>query len=318
MRYAECARCARGIGWIGLVTNAVLMVMKAFVGLVSGSQAMVADAMYSAKDVVTSLVVIVGMTVSEKPLDREHPYGHGKIEFVLSLFISVLFLVVTGYLFVHAIGTLLDTETHRAPHLIALWAALISVAANVGMYFYSRCVAIETNSPMVRTLSKHHHADATASGAVALGIIGSHYLDMPWIDTMVALFETVHLMYLGGDVFKDAYRGLMDRSLDEKLGAKVESAVASTEGVLEVKRIRTRYVGQEIFAEIIIGVDSENAVNEAYRITEQVKENIIKKIPHIGSLQVSSETCTSHASDLNDIRAQWEQSNRIVLAEAED
>ncbi len=301
MKYARCVRCSRTIGWVGLVTNTVLMFMKGFVGMVSGSQATIADAMYSAKDLVTSLLVIVGMKVSDKPLDREHPYGHGKIEFVLSLFVSMLFLAVTCYLFIHAIETLFDDDPHRAPHLIALWAALISIAANVAMYFYSRCVAVETNSPIVRTLAKHHHADATASAAVAVGIIGANYLNMPWIDTMVAMFETLHLMYLGGDVFRDAYKGLMDRSLEGPIHQRLLRVVAGVEGVVEVKQLRTRHVGQEVFAEIVVGVDSDISISDAHLINESVKDSVHGKIPYIGSLRVSAEAHDEHAREMDDL-----------------
>ncbi len=138
MRYKRCVRCSRTVGWIGLVTSAVLMVLKAFVGLVSGSQAMVADAMYSVKDLVSSFMVIVGMSMSEKSLDREHPYGHGKVEFVLSMFVSVIFLGVTAFLMAYAISTLLDDTIHRKPHLIALWAAFLCIAVNTSLYYYSR------------------------------------------------------------------------------------------------------------------------------------------------------------------------------------
>jgi cation diffusion facilitator family transporter len=282
------------------------MFMKGFVGMVSGSQAMVADAMYSAKDVITSLLVIVGMTVSDKPLDRDHPYGHGKVEFVLSLFVSVLFIILTGYLFVHAVGTLLDDSAHTAPHLIAVWAAVVSIAANVGMYYYSRCVAVETNSPIVKTLSKHHHADATASGAVAIGIIGAHYMNMPWIDTMVAVFETIHLMYLGGDVFRDSCRGLMDRSLDSSAHDRLARVVRDIKGVMELKKIRTRHVGQEVSVEIVVGVDAEISVKESFEINEAVKEKIRQMIPHIGSLQVAAQSHDLDARELEDIRRRWE------------
>jgi cation diffusion facilitator family transporter len=118
MRYSKCVRCASMVGWIGLFTNLVLLILKGFVGIISGSQALVADAMYSAKDVVSSILVIIGLKVSNQPLDREHPYGHGKIEFILSMVISVIFLVVTAFLFVHAIQILMNGDEHRAPHMI--------------------------------------------------------------------------------------------------------------------------------------------------------------------------------------------------------
>ncbi|MEE8392956.1 MAG: magnetosome biogenesis CDF transporter MamM [Rhodospirillales bacterium] len=309
MRYEKCIRCSRSIGWIGLVTNTVLMFMKAFVGLVAGSQAMVADAMYSAKDVVGSLLAIVGMTVSEKALDREHPYGHGKIEFILSLFVSVFFMMVAGYLLVHAASTLLDNEAHKAPHLIALWAALIAVVINVIMYFYSRCVAIETNSPLVRTLAQHHHGDATASGAVAAGIIGAHYLNMPWIDTAVAILETAHLIYLGGKVFRESAQGLLDRSIGSSTRDQIAALAEEVEGVEEVKFLRTRNVGQSIFTEIAIGVDSMIPITDAHLISEAVKENIVHNIPRIGSIQVSAEARSADVVELEKFRTEWERAN---------
>ncbi len=288
MRYEKCIKCSRTIGWIGLVTNSVLMVMKAFVGLISGSQAMVADAMYSAKDVVGSLMAIVGMTVSEKTLDREHPYGHGKIEFILTLVVSVIFIILSGYLLVHAVTSLFGEAPHKAPHLIALWAALIAVMVNVVMYFYSRCVAIETNSPLVRTLAKHHHGDAASSGAVAVGIIGAHYLNMPWIDTMVAVFETIHLMYLGGQVFWDSTKGLMDRSIGTETREHMIELAEAVDGVEEVKFLRTRHVGQNIYVEIAVGVNPDMRVADAHAVCSEVKESIIDNILRIGSIQVRS------------------------------
>ncbi len=290
MRSARCAACYNSIGWIGLIANAVLMLLKGFVGLVAGSQALVADAMYSAKDVVTSFLVIIGLKVSSKPLDREHPYGHGKVEFILSLLISVIFLAVTVYLMLHAVATLLDDSPHRAPHLIALWTALLSIAVNVSLYFFSRCVVVEVNSPMVRTLAKHHHADASASALVALGIIGAHYLSMPWIDTVVALLETLHLMYLGTDVFIDAYRGLMDKSVNERKRRRITRLVDNVDGIDSVQDLRARHIGQEIWVDMTVRVSPQATVDEAYSLASRVQEALAKKVAHLGSAQVRFES----------------------------
>ncbi|MBT3404185.1 MAG: magnetosome biogenesis CDF transporter MamM [Gammaproteobacteria bacterium] len=286
MRYSKCISCASYIGWIGLGTNLVLMILKGFVGFVSGSQALVADAMYSAKDVITSLLVIVGLKVSGRPLDREHPYGHGKIEFILSMIISVVFLGVTSLLLIHAIQVLMDDNVHSSPHIIALWTAIISILVNVVMYFYSRCVSIEVNSPMVRTLSRHHHADATSSVAVALGIIGAHYLNMPWIDTAVAVFETAHLMYLGSDVFREAYKGLMDGSAPEEVKQEISHQALKVAGVEAVEELKTRLVGQDLWVDMVIRVDAELTVDEASDICEDVSDRLVRVVPHMGSVHV--------------------------------
>ena len=97
MRYKTCVKCSKYIGWVGLAANFALMLMNLFIGLVAGSQALVVGSMYSLKDMATSVFVIVGVTVGRKPLDREHPYGHGKIEFLMSLVFGLvlLFLAIT-------------------------------------------------------------------------------------------------------------------------------------------------------------------------------------------------------------------------------
>ena len=297
MRLSNCALCARSIGWLGLVVNIVLMVMKAFIGLIGGSQAMLADAMYSLKDAINSLMVIIGMTISRKPLDQEHPYGHGKVEFILSMLVSAVFILLTFYLMVHAIILLLDSEKHQSPHMIVLWAALVAVAVNVAMYFYSRCVAIETNSPIIRTLAKHHHGDATASGAVALGIIGAHYLDMPWIDTAIAVWETIDLLLLGRSIFMEAYRGLMDHSVGEAVRERLTEGALSVPGVLGVVQLRARYVGQDVWADMIIAVGSNETVDRAHDICERVKAEGCAKLRHIASFHVSAEAVEEWQED---------------------
>jgi cation diffusion facilitator family transporter len=317
MRKSNCANCARGIGWLGLAVNAVLMVMKGFVGLVGGSQAMLADAMYSLKDMLNSLMVVIGMTISNQPLDQEHPYGHGKVEFILSMVVSVVFMGLTAYLMVHAVTLLFDGEQHRTPHLIVLWAALIAVAVHVGMYFYSRCVAIETNSPIIKTLAKHHHGDATASGAVALGIIGAHYLNMPWIDTAVALWETVDLLLLGKNIFMDAYRGLMDHTVGEAVRNRLIGAAKAVEGVKGVVQLRARYVGQDVWADMIIVVDPELTVEGAHQLCEDVKAEVCRRLRHVASLHVSAEAIEHYKDEGTRIIEEPLHYDEVMLAKAD-
>jgi cation diffusion facilitator family transporter len=289
MRYTNCVTCSKTIGWVGLAVNTVMLFMKAFVGLVGGSQAMLADALYSLKDMFNSLSVIIGTSVSSQPLDAEHPYGHGKVEFILSMIVSVIFIGLTGYMLVHAVQILFDEDRHRTPHLIVLWAAIVAVGVNLAMYYYSRCVAIETNSPIIRTMAKHHHGDATASGAVALGIIGAHYLSMPWIDTGVAIWEAIDLLLLGRVIFMDSYRGLMDHTVGEAICNRIMDAARSVDGVKGVIQLRARYVGQDIWADMIIAVDPEETIDRAHEICEQARVEVCEKVRLMASLHISAE-----------------------------
>ncbi len=303
MLYDKCVFCRAFIGWIGLIVNLVLMFLKGFIGILSGSSALLADAMYSAKDVITSILVIVSYHVAKQPLDREHPYGHGKIEFILSLVISVVFLTVTVVVFVHALELLwmdIEGEEHTVPHVIALWAALVSVLVNTYMYFYSKCVFNQANSPMVKTLSMHHHADIVSSLAVAIGLAAALFLNLAWIDTMVALFETVHLMYLGGKVFTEAYKGLMDGSAPKEVYGTIKEHTFSVSGVNNIQKLRSRLVGQDLNIDMSIGVDPDITIEEANKICENIVHVLSTKIPHIGFVNVKFGVEEGQATEVTD------------------
>ncbi|MBF0448125.1 MAG: magnetosome biogenesis CDF transporter MamM [Magnetococcales bacterium] len=301
MRYSQCVVCNETVGWIGLMANLTLSTLKLFVGVISGSHALLADALYSAKDVVTSVLIIIGLKVSKQPIDQEHPFGHGKIEFILALVVSIVLMGLTGVLFYYASVTLLE-GIHTAPHLIALWTALLSVAVNIFLFKYTRCVAIEINSPVVGILSSHHKADGLSSVAVALGIIGSHYLGMPWLDTVVALGETLHLIYMGGEIFWSAFSGLMDKSAPKETVTKIRTLALDCSGVQTVELIRTRLVGQELWVDMTIGVDPELSVGSAKVISRRVEEQLASHIPHIGDIGVHFRSIPGSVPEMDQLQ----------------
>ena len=303
MRYARCVTCHQIVGWVGLMSNMGLSGLKLFVGIVSGSQALVVDALYSAKDVVTSLLILVGLKFSKQPIDREHPFGHGKVEFLLSGAVSLMLMGVTGVFFFLAAGHMLEGN-HSPPHLIALWTAIFSVAACWFLYRYTRCVATEINSPIVATLARHSHGDGLSSAAVACGIIGSHYLGMPWLDTVVALGETLHLLYLGGEVFWESFQGLMDTAASKEIQEKIWSQAAEVPGVRSVDQVRTRRVGQEVWVDLVIGVDPDQSVQEARHVSKQVELSLTKVIPHVGDVSVQFQSLGGSVPELKVIRAE--------------
>ncbi|MEO5366614.1 MAG: magnetosome biogenesis CDF transporter MamM [Magnetococcus sp. WYHC-3] len=302
MRYSKCVVCYESIGWIGLVVNVVLSAMKLFVGVLSGSHALVADALYSAKDVVTSVLIIVGLRISRSPVDQKHPFGHGKAEFLLALVISFVLLSVTGWL-LYNVGSILLEGNHQPPHMIALWAAVLSLIINLFFHGYSRCVGHEINSPMVKTLSRHHRSDAYSSLAVALAIIGSHYLGMPWLDSLVAVGESLHLLYLGGEVFLEAFHGLMDSSAPRQLENEVRQRAAAVKGVEGVEALRTRRVGQEVWVELTVGVDPEIEISVARGIAERVAETLAATVPHLGDVTVRFRAQAGSVPEFEHIRA---------------
>lgn len=286
MRFSRCTVCHDIVGWIGLLVNLALSILKIFIGLLAGSHALLVDAVYSAKDIVASILIIIGLKFANEPIDNEHRFGHGKIEFIISLVISLVLFVVTCILLYFAALTLVEGK-HEAPHLIALWTAIYCFIVNVFMRAYTYCVAEQINSPMIMVLSRHHKADSIASMAVALGIIGSHYLGMPWLDSAVAILEGVHLLYLAWEVFHEAFQGLMDSSAPNDVVNNIKQKTLSVKGVKKIDDIRTNRVGQDYWVTLMIAVEPELTVEEATEISASVEKKIAHQIDHIGDVNVS-------------------------------
>ena len=140
--------------------------------------------------------------------------------------------------------------------------------------------------------------------AVALGIVGAHYLNMPWIDTAVALWETVDLMILGKGIFMDAYQGLMDHSVGDGIRKRMVQSAAAVPGVKGVEHLRARYVGQDVWADMIVAVDPNVSVEQAHEICEAVREAVCHKMRHIASLHVAADA--------------WEGDGEVVTTFSED
>ncbi|MEW6219795.1 MAG: magnetosome biogenesis CDF transporter MamM [Thermodesulfobacteriota bacterium] len=281
----HCSVCYRAVGWVGLVASLALSLLKLLVGLVAGSHAMVADALYSAKDVLTSGLIIVGLRVSSRPGDEKHPYGHGKVEFLITGVISLVFILVTGLLCFFATESLFEGR-HEPPHLIALWTAVLALAAQIFLYSYFRCAASCINSPMVRTLTGHFHSDAVSSAAVALSIVGAHYLGLYWLDPLVALFETLHLLNLGGENLWHSVKGMMDSAAPVRARRRIARLASATAGVLGIEHLLTRRIGQELWIDLGVAVDPELTVREARAIGNELTVAIAASIPHVGNVQV--------------------------------
>ena len=270
--------------------NLLLAVFMAFIGLVSGSKAILVNSLYSFKDFITSLVVVIGLKVSEKPADLRHPYGHGKIEFVAMLLIGVALFIAALFLFFHSIKDVWAGFQGKieVPKLIALWAGCISVIANYKLYKFLECVGTRRNSPAILANAQHHHSDTGSSILVVVAVIGSN-LGFLFLDPLVAVIETLDLMYLSVRMLKDALQGTLDGSVSSEIKGRIESIAQLVPGVRRVSNINVRQLGQNRWIDITIKVDYDKSASEGYLIGLHVKDSIIKAIENIANVSVSIE-----------------------------
>ena len=287
----DCVRCGQNAPLVAALINFLMAIFLVFIGFVSGSKAIMGSALYSFKDFITTLAVFVGIRVSERPADGTHPYGHGKIEFVAMLFIGVAIFVGALFLFFNSVSDVWAVWQGKleVQELIALCAGCISVIANYKLYKYLFCVGTRQNHPSILAAARHHRSDAMTSVFVVLAVIGAN-MGLMFLDPLVAVFETLDLMWLSGGMLKEGLNGVLDGSVQAvELKTEIEAIAQIVPGVRKVGHVGVRQLGRDRWIDITIKVDHDKSASEGYLIGLQVKESIIKALNYIANVAVSIE-----------------------------
>ena len=280
----KCVRCAAVASWIGLWDSVLLALFKGSIGILTHSRALTASALYSIHDVISGVAVIVGLKVAAKPADEEHPYGHGHAEHIVSALTSILIMVATIFIMADSIK-IISRAQHAPPHWMAFAAAVISVLANEIIYRYNMCSVRHLNSPAILTHAKHHRADAISSAAVALAILASK-MGFPWADPMVAIFEAVHLTVVSGEILYHGGSGLMDRSIKENDIDSIRKTLGEIREVKQIKDIRTRQIGRNIWADVYVTMVPNKTVAEAHEVSHRIRRNLQSLMKRLETVNV--------------------------------
>jgi cation diffusion facilitator family transporter len=288
--YKECARCEKSAGLTAIFVNLLLAVFKLIVGVVSGSKAVIGDSFYSFKDFLTSVVVFVGGRVSGKPADENHPYGHGKIEFVAIFLISILIIIGTFFLFIHSVKDVWHAYTGgiKPPMFIAFWAAIISMAANYKLSEYLYCVGDRAKSLSILANARHNHSDAISSALVAVAILATRF-GLYFADPLAAVIETIDLIRLCWVMMSDALKGIMDSSVDDGILRRVEWSASLVPGVRRISSVKARKVGQAIWLDVVIKVDKDQTLDKGCQIGGRTEHTIRKHVENIAGINLAVE-----------------------------
>ena len=291
----EKAGEARRITLIGLVINIFLTAGKYLAGIFGSSSAMIADATHSLSDLLTDFVVYFGLFAAEKPADTCHPYGHGKIEAVLSAVCGVSLLIAAGGLFfsggVKIIDVLFTESVMPAPGISALIAAGVSVALKEWLYRYTVAGGRRLGSSALIAKAWDHRSDALSSVGTLAGIGGAFFGGERWrvLDPLAALVVSVFIVMAAIPVLRDSLDELIERSLPDELEEELRSVILSVAGVRSFHKLKTRRIGRSIAVDVHIQMDGSLSLGEAHDISKRVEEGVWRLFGHDSHVSLHME-----------------------------
>lgn len=260
---------------ISISGNVFLSIFKFIAGIIGKSNAMISDSIHSLSDVLSTIVVMIGLKLASKKEDVSHPYGHERIECVAS-FILAIFLFITGLgigwmgiktIFFENYGEI------KTPTLIALIAAIISIITKEAMYWYTRSVAKKIKSDALMADAWHHRSDALSSIGSLIGI-GGAMMGFKLLDSIASIIICLCIIKVSYDIFMDSVDKMVDKACNSDFINKICDLVLSTNGVLNIDLIKTRLFGNKIYIDLEIAANQDLTLKEAHEIAQKVHDKI--------------------------------------------
>lgn len=263
---------------VSVAANVFLSAFKLFAGVVGHSGAMIADAVHSLSDVAGSGLVILGAHLSSKESDREHQYGHERLECVISLILANVLLLVAAGIGIEGIRGMIDPQSAAMPGMLALIAAVVSVASKEVLYWYTRAAAKKIDSVSLMAEAWHHRSDAISSVGSFIGIFGA-MLGFPVLQPAVCVLIAVLIFKVGIDIYRETMNKLIDKACDDETAEKIKATIVAQEGVIALDEIKTRLFGSKVYVDIEIACDGTQSLYDAHRIAERVHWQVEELFP---------------------------------------
>ena len=283
----EFKKVANKVSFITIVQNVLLSVFKLFAGIFAHSNAMISDAIHSASDVFSTIIVIIGVKLASKESDKEHPYGHERLECVAAIVLSIVLLYTGIKIGSQAVKDIIggNYQNLQKPGMLALVAAVVSIVTKEIMYWYTRHYAKKIDSSALMADAWHHRSDALSSVGALVGI-GGAMMGFPVMDSIASIVIFVFIAKAAYDIFKDAMDKMVDHSCDDETEKEMRDFVLAQKEVLSVDLLHTRIFGNKIYVDVEIGVNGSYTLRQAHEIAEEVHEGIEKNFPKVKHVMV--------------------------------
>lgn len=272
---------------VTIIINIILSIIKVAAGIIGNSTAILADGVHTLSDILTTLVVLVGLKISSKEPDHDHPYGHEKYELIFAKILSI-FLVLTGFFIGYNGIKILISGNIKTPGRIALFAALLSIVGKEIMYRYTYKTAKEIKSFSMEADAWHHRSDALSSLGTFIGVLGAR-LGLSILDPIAAIIVSVLIVKVGMDLYLKSIRGLVDESANDEVLKKIERKALSVKEVKQIRNLKTRISGNKVDVDIDITVDGNMTVVEGHNVAEKVHDLVLNDIEDVKHCMVHVE-----------------------------
>ena len=277
----------RKLSLCSIVGNTVLSGFKLFAGVAGHSGAMISDSIHSFSDVLTTFIAWFGVKISKKAPDLDHPYGHERLECVASLVLGAVLLVTGLSVGKSGLATIVSGqyETLAVPGVIALVAAVVSIAGKEAMYWYTRYYAKLIHSSAFMADAWHHRSDAFSSIGSLIGIAGAR-LGFPVLDAVASVVICLFIIKVAYDIMKDAIVKMLDTSCGEEYENKIIDFVSAQEGVVGVDKLRTRMFGNKVYVDIEISMDGNETLRQSHQTAEEIHDRLESQFTDVKHIMI--------------------------------
>lgn len=270
-----------------IIITIILSIVKLIAGFLGSSTAMVSDGVHSASDVLSTIGVIIGINMASKEADKEHPYGHERLENVVAIILAVILIVTALGIGRTGISKIVSSSNDPLPipSTLPLVAAIISILTQEFLYRYTKVNADKVNSGALLADAWHHRTDALSSIGSFVGIAGSR-MGLPILDPIASLIITVFILKAALEIFKDAIDKMIDKSAGKKLEDDIKSLVLTQDGVIGIKDMKTRMFGNVIYVSLKVIADGDKTLKEGEVISRNVHDRIEHEFDLIKHVEV--------------------------------
>ena len=259
-------------GIIGIIGNVFLLIIKSFIGFISHSQAMIADAANSAGDIFASLMTFIGNKIASEPSDESHNFGHGKAEYVFSLFISLSMMFVSGKLLIDSVTNLINGSKFTFSWFLVL-VCIITILTKLFLFLYTRYLYKRNENLLLKSNMADHRNDCVLTTFTLISILLS-LVNIYWFDAVVGIGISIWIFYTGIKIFIESYNVLMDKSLDSKTKDIILDLIDTYSEIEKVDEIYSSPIGYQYIVTITIYVDGNMSTFDSHYIADDLEKNV--------------------------------------------